>query len=65
MIMHRVRWVMSTFILFEKYINNNPQVDWFTDKYKTHMFERAYSLMANLIGQQAANLEMVDTKMEK
>jgi hypothetical protein len=47
--------------LFEKYINNNPKVDWFTEKYSKYMFERAYSLMANLIGQPASNLQMVDT----
>ncbi len=47
--------------LFEKYINNQPGVDWFTEKYNKYMFERAYSMMANLIGQPAANLEMVDT----
>jgi thiol-disulfide isomerase/thioredoxin len=47
--------------LFEKYINNNPQVDWFTEKYNKYMFERAYSLMANLIGQPAADLQMTDT----
>jgi hypothetical protein len=47
--------------LFEKYINNNPQVDWFTEKYNKYMFERAYSLMANLIGQPASNLIMTDT----
>jgi hypothetical protein len=47
--------------LFEKYINNNTRVDWFTDAYKKYMFERAYSLMANLIGNPAQELEMVDT----
>jgi hypothetical protein len=47
--------------LFEKYINNNPEVDWFTEKYKKYMYDRAYSLMANLIGNPAQNLEMVDT----
>lgn len=47
--------------LFEKYINNNPKVDWFTEKYNKFMFERAYSLMANLIGQPAADLNLVDT----
>lgn len=46
--------------LFEKYINNG-QADFFTEQYKEHMTKRAYSLMANLIGQPAANLEMVDT----
>ena len=47
--------------LFEKYINNNPQVDWFTEKYKKYIYDRAYSLMANLIGNPAQNLELVDT----
>jgi hypothetical protein len=47
--------------LFEKYINNNPEVDWFTEKYNKYMFERAYSLMANLIGNPAADLVMTDT----
>ncbi len=46
--------------LFEKYINTG-QADFFTDQYKEHMVKRAYSLMANLIGQPAANMEMVDT----
>lgn len=47
--------------LFEKYINNNPEVNWFTEKYKKYMYDRAYSLMANLIGAPAQNLELVDT----
>ena len=47
--------------LFEKYINNNKQVDWFTEKYNKYMSDRAYSLMANLIGTPAANMELVDT----
>lgn len=46
--------------LFEKYINTG-QADFFTQQYKDFMFKRAYSLMANLIGQPAANLELVDT----
>jgi hypothetical protein len=48
--------------LFEKYINNNQQVDWFTEAYRKYMFERAYSLMANLIGNPAQNLELADTQ---
>ena len=47
--------------LFEKYINNNPEVGWFTEKYKKYMNDRAYSLMANLIGAPAQNLELVDS----
>jgi peroxiredoxin len=46
--------------LFEKYINTG-EADFFTPQYREHMTKRAYSLMANLIGQPAANLEMVDT----
>lgn len=46
--------------LFEKYINTN-QTDFFTTQYKDFMTKRAYSLMANLIGSPAANLEMVDS----
>lgn len=46
--------------LFEKYINTG-QTDFFTQQYKDYMFKRAYSLMANLIGSPAANLEMVDS----
>ncbi|MBY0535756.1 MAG: DUF5106 domain-containing protein [Chitinophagaceae bacterium] len=46
--------------LFEKYINTG-QTNFFTKQYMDFMTKRAYSLMANLIGQPAANLEMVDT----
>jgi hypothetical protein len=46
--------------LFEKYINTG-QAEFFTEKYRKYLNDRAYSLMANLIGQPAANLEMVDT----
>jgi len=46
--------------LFEKYINTG-QADFFTDKYRKFINDRAYSLMANLIGQPAPNLEMVDS----
>jgi hypothetical protein len=46
--------------LFEKYINTG-ETEFFTEKYRKFLNDRAYSLMANLIGQPAANLEMVDT----
>ena len=46
--------------LFEKYINTG-QAEFFTEKYRQFLNNRAYSLMANLIGQPAANLEMVDS----
>ncbi len=47
--------------LFEKYINGNPEVNWFTDKYQKYMTDRAYSLMANLIGNPAWDIIMTDT----
>jgi thiol-disulfide isomerase/thioredoxin len=46
--------------IFEKFINTG-QADFFTDKYRKYINDRAYSLMANLIGQPAPNLEMVDS----
>jgi hypothetical protein len=46
--------------LFEKYINTG-QAEFFTEQYKKIMSDRAYSLMANLIGSPAANLDMVDS----
>ncbi|MFT4022380.1 MAG: DUF5106 domain-containing protein [Flavihumibacter sp.] len=47
--------------LFEKYINGHAEVDWFTEKYQQYMSDRAYSLMANLIGNPAWELTMTDT----
>lgn len=47
--------------IFENYINNQPEVDWFTEKYKKYVYDRAYSLMGNQIGLPAAELQMVDT----
>lgn len=47
--------------LFERYINEHPDVDWFTEKYKKYMTDRAYSLMANLIGNPAWDMSMTDT----
>ncbi|WEK37098.1 MAG: DUF5106 domain-containing protein [Candidatus Pseudobacter hemicellulosilyticus] len=46
--------------LFEKFINTG-QTDFFTEEYKEFMTKRAYSIMANLIGRQGADLKMVDT----
>jgi hypothetical protein len=46
--------------IFEKYINTG-QADFFTEKYRKYVDDRAYSVMANLIGQPAANLVMTDT----
>jgi hypothetical protein len=46
--------------LFEKYINTG-KAEFFTPQYKDFTMKRAYSLMANLIGKQAPQLDMVDT----
>ena len=46
--------------LFEKYINTN-KAEFFTPQYKEFAAKRAYSLMANLIGRQAPQLNMVDS----
>ncbi|MBS1596852.1 MAG: DUF5106 domain-containing protein [Bacteroidetes bacterium] len=46
--------------IFEKYINTG-EADFFTEKYRKFINDRAYSLMANLVGQIAPNLEMVDS----
>jgi Domain of unknown function (DUF5106)/Thioredoxin-like len=46
--------------LFDKYINAG-ETEFFTEKYRKYLNDRAYSIMANLIGQPAANLEMVDS----
>lgn len=46
--------------LFEKYINTG-KAEFFTPKYREFAAKRAYSLMANLIGRQAPQLDMIDT----
>lgn len=46
--------------LFEKYINTGKAA-FFTPQYKEFTARRAYSLMANLIGRPAADLDMVDS----
>jgi thiol-disulfide isomerase/thioredoxin len=47
--------------LFEKYYANGSADYWLTDSYRKQVFDRAYSLMSNLIGEKAADLEMLDT----
>ncbi|MDQ6845748.1 MAG: TlpA family protein disulfide reductase, partial [Bacteroidota bacterium] len=46
--------------LFEKYHSKGIS-SWLNEKQITTISSRAYMLMSNLIGEQAANLEMVDT----
>lgn len=47
--------------LFEKYYAPGKADYWLNEKYKKAVFDRAYSLMANLIGGKAADMKMVDT----
>lgn len=47
--------------LFERYYAPGKADYWLNDKYRKVVFDRAYSLMANLIGEKAADMNMVDT----
>lgn len=46
--------------IWEKYVNTG-QAPFFTDQYQKHMSDRAYSLMSNLIGAPAPEMQMTDT----
>ena len=50
--------------LFEKYYITN-QVDWLEKKDKDLVFNRAYSLMGNIVGEPAAELNLLDTLDKK
>ncbi|HEX5024143.1 MAG TPA: redoxin domain-containing protein [Agriterribacter sp.] len=47
--------------LFERYYATGKADYWLNDKYRKAVFDRAYSVMANLIGEKAADMNMVDT----
>ncbi len=47
--------------LFQKYYAPGQADYWMSEKYKKFIFDRGYSLMANLIGDLAANLDLLDT----
>lgn len=47
--------------LFEKYYAPGKADYWLNEKYRKAVFDRAYSLMANLIGEKAADMNMVDS----
>lgn len=51
--------------LFERYYAPGKADYWLNDKYRKVVFDRAYSLMANLIGEKAADMNMVDTAGRK
>lgn len=50
--------------LYEKYFNNK-NYDWLTDKGKKIIQERAFNLMANILGKEAAEIELPDTAGKK
>lgn len=47
--------------LFERYYAPGKADYWMSEKYRKAVFDRAYSVMANLIGETAADLNMVDS----
>ncbi|HRP30738.1 MAG TPA: DUF5106 domain-containing protein [Agriterribacter sp.] len=47
--------------LFERYYAPGKADYWLNDKYRKTVFDRAYSVMANLIGEKAADMNMVDS----
>ena len=47
--------------LFEKYYLTGQADSWMNDKYKKFIYDRGYSLMANVIGSKGANFEFLDT----
>jgi thiol-disulfide isomerase/thioredoxin len=47
--------------LFEKYFITGQADSWMNEKYKKFIFDRGYSLMANVIGKKAANFDFIDT----
>lgn len=54
-------WEDRVFVhLFEKYFSQH-EYPWLTEKGKKTIFDRAYSMMANLFGTQAAEIELPDS----
>jgi len=51
--------------LFQKYFIAGDADAWMTEKYKKFVFDRGYSLMANVIGEKGADLKMADTAGRK
>jgi thiol-disulfide isomerase/thioredoxin len=50
--------------LFEKYYQT-AQVDWLTDAQKRPIYDRAYSIMANQLGEPAADIQLLDSSDRK
>ncbi len=60
-IVPKYMWDDRVFVhLFEKYFSEKNYT-WLTEKGKKNIFDRAYSMMANLFGTQAADIELPDS----
>ena len=51
--------------LFEKYYLTGQADSWMNEKYKKFIFDRGYSLMANVLGKKGSNFDFVDTLGKK
>ncbi|HEX5669113.1 MAG TPA: thioredoxin-like domain-containing protein [Chitinophagaceae bacterium] len=51
--------------MFTKYYIPGDADAWLNEKYRKFIFDRGYSLMMNVIGEKAANINMVDTSGKK
>jgi thiol-disulfide isomerase/thioredoxin len=60
-LVQKYMWEDAVFVhLFEKYFSNKTY-PWLTDKGRKTVSDRAYSLMANIMGTPAADIELPDT----
>jgi peroxiredoxin len=51
--------------LFEKYYLTGQADSWMNEKYRKFIFDRGYSLMANIVGKPAGDFEFIDTAGRK
>ncbi|MFI5132758.1 MAG: DUF5106 domain-containing protein [Chitinophagales bacterium] len=64
-LVQKYMWEDAVFVhLFEQYFANK-NYDWLTDKGRKTITDRAYSLMANIMGAPAADIELPDTAGKK
>jgi thiol-disulfide isomerase/thioredoxin len=64
-LMQKYMWEDAIFVhLFEKYFSNS-EYSWLSEKGKKTITDRAYSLMANIMGTPAAEIDLPDTSGKK
>ena len=64
-LLQKYMWEDAIFVhLFEKYFSN-AEYSWLSEKGKKTITDRAYSLMANIMGTPAAEIELPDTSGKK